>query len=58
MTGVLLLALFSEVNWSLCKQADPSGWLHTEIAFDGMVAVPWLLEVADTKSWLPGCDWP
>ena len=30
---VLLLALFSEVNWSLCKQGDANAWLHIEIVF-------------------------
>ena len=39
MTGVLLLALFSEVmNWSLCKYAEANAWLHTEIAFDRTAA--------------------
>ena len=56
ITGVLHLALFSEVNWSLCKYADASAWLHIEIAFDGTAASPQLLAVAVAKSWLPGCD--
>ena len=51
MTGVLLLALFSEVNWSLCKHADASVWLHIEITFDGAAASPRLLAVSAAKSW-------
>ena len=30
MTGVWLLALLSEVNWSLCNNADASAWLQIE----------------------------
>ncbi|KAI0225728.1 Rho GDP-dissociation inhibitor 1 [Lamellibrachia satsuma] len=35
---------------------DATAWFHIEIAFDGMAAGPWLLTIAATKSWLPGCD--
>ena len=56
MTVVLLFALFSEVNWSLCKHAVASAWLHIEITFDGTVAGLWLLAIVTAKFWLPGCD--
>ena len=56
MTGVLLLALHSEVNWSLYKHADASAWLHIEVTFDGTAACPWRLAVAAAKYWLPDCD--
>ena len=53
MTGVLLLALFSEVNWSLCKHADASAWLNIEIGFDGTVVGPQLLVVAASNLGFP-----
>ena len=56
MTGVLFLALFYEVNWSLCKHTYTSAGLHIDIAFDGTAAGLWLLAVSAAKSWLPGCD--